>query len=396
MRISIADQLDSIFDIPKDGSNIKEEADESQETSYAAVINDKEVETFEQKASKLHKALAKDAPPHNVEYISKEDSNGKEQQTQQAQKIEPQKAAASRSEASFEKILTQAIRPNEPVSVEVLPVVQKQTVDNQTADVCEDDGDENTQRSSVSEEVSQLEVANQKPDNQGWLLTSPSPMYNHFYTQKGMLIMSITRTGSQLPIDQMLAELKSSYVNTNVELSDLQGMYDKLTQIQNYLDRVVQIKILATGQCSATKRGVELLRGVLAKVCYEKPAARQDGVNYDHMRDLEMYACRVESLEQSAKDVYHNLLEAKEILSRKISVAIELFKQQHMSDNIEKTYNNLPGNVKSAIQTAERVENKSVTQKDGFDKLEIQEVVQNKIKIEKTPMKKSGQTDWFD
>jgi hypothetical protein len=39
MKTSIIDQLDSIFNIPKDGSNIKDEADESQETSYAEVIN---------------------------------------------------------------------------------------------------------------------------------------------------------------------------------------------------------------------------------------------------------------------------------------------------------------------------------------------------------------------
>jgi hypothetical protein len=138
------------------------------------------------------------------------------------------------------------------------------------------------------------------------------------------------------------------------------------------------------------------LRGVLAKVCYEKPAARQDGVNYDHMRDIEMYACRVESLEQAAKDVYHNLLEAKEILSRKISVAIELFKQQHMSDNFEKNVSALPSNVKSAIQNAEKADTRVSKNEDGFDRLEVQEVVKNNTVKSNEVKKKSGQIDWLD
>lgn len=396
MKISITDQLDSIFDIPKDGSNIKEEDDESQETSYAEVISETNVQSFAEKAKKLQSMMPVDDPSNEVEYIHKEGTNVREQQITQAQKAESAQDGKERAEKSFEKILTDAIRPDKRPLEEVLPMVQKSTTDNKIADIYEDDENENPQRSHVNAENSTSEFNSSPLDSQGWLLQSTSPMFNHFYAQKTSLIMNITRTGAQLPIDQMLSELRSSYVNTSVEMSDLQGMYEKLTQIQNHLDRVVQIKINATSQCAATKRGVELLRGVLAKVCYEKPAARQDGVNYDHMRDIEMYACRVESLEQSAKDVYHNLLEAKEILSRKISVAIELFKQQHMNDNIEKTVHDLPVQVKHAIKVAEKVESKNVTAKDGFDQLDVQEVVQSKVKVEKTPIKKSGQIDWFD
>lgn len=391
MKISITDQLDSIFDIPKDGSNIKEEDDESQETSYAEAITELNVQSFDEKAKKVQATIKTDAPLDEVEYIHKEGGDVREQSTQ-TQKVESQKDNKERDEKSLEKILTDAIRPDKRTVTEILPMVQKPSSNNKVADIREDDDNENSQRTDVN--VS--EFNDSKPDDHGWLLQSTSPMFNHFYAQKTSLIMNITRTGAQLPIDQMLAELRSSYVNTSVEMTDLQGMYTKLTQIQNHLDRVVQIKISATSQCSATKRAVELLRGVLAKVCYEKPAARQDGVNYDHMRDIEMYACRVESLEQSAKDVYHNLLEAKEILSRKISVAIELFKQQHLSDNIEKTAHDLPTHVKQAIKAVEKVETKNVTHNDGFDQLEVQEVVQNKGKVEKMPIKKSGQIDWFD
>lgn len=385
MGMSIIDQLDEIFNIPKDGSNIKEEADESQETSYAEVITANVAEKFEDKAVKLHDKIAKDAPPHDVVYIDKEDSNDSSQRSTEKKKIEQ-----TQEKDKFEKILTDSVRSKQPIEMEVLPVVQEPTPNNKITDLEEDDANEDKERFTLNNES----VPNTSlPNEQGWLLTAPSPMYKHFYAQKTYLITAITKTGAQLPIDNLLQELKKSYVSTNVEMSDLQGMYDKLTDIQNFLDRVVQIKILATGQCAAMKRSVELLRGVLAKVCYEKPAARQDGVNYDHLRDFELYSCQVESLEHAAKDVYHNLLEAKEILSRKISVAIELFKQQNMTDSIEKTANGLPNNVKKAIQTAE----KSTLSKDhGFDRLEVVETVKVNPSVAKTPIKKSGQIDWLD
>lgn len=385
MKISLEEQLDSIFNIPKDGSNIKEEDDESQETSYAEVINNKDTESFINKAQKIKDVLAKDAPPIDVEYIEKEDSHVVEQR--KSAEVEKKKEKKS-DETSFEKILTNSVRTDMPISQEVQSVVQEQTAHNKNTDVCEDDTDENEERTSVNSDVIQ-----NKPDAHGWLLLSPSPMFNHFYAQKAFLVQNITKTGEQLQIDKLLEELKISYVNTTVEMSDLHGMYDKLSQIQNYLDRVVQIKILATSQCAASKRGVELLRGVLAKVCYEKPAARQDGVNYDHMRDIELYACQLEGLEQCAKDVYHNLLEAKEILSRKISVAIELFKQQHLTDNLDKS---VPAAMKNAVQNLDKSTMRDDLQNRGFDRLDVQEAVKVVTVKEKQPIKKSGETSWFD
>lgn len=388
MSISIADQLDAIFNIPKDGSNIREENDESQENSYADAITEGTNEAFDAKAGKLKATISKDAPPVDVVYVNKEvpDGEKKEKVEQVAEKQQRSK------QDEFKEILTQSLRPQESIGMEVLPMVQKSTTDHKNVEMEENDGDENTSGSAVSAQ----QFASNKEDGNGWLLNAPTPMYNYFYAQKANLITNITRTGQQLPIDQLMNELKTSYVNITVEMTDLHGMYDKLSKIQNFLDRVVQIKIQATSQCSALRRAVELLRGVLAKVCYEKPAARQDGVNYDHMRDIEMYACRVESLEQAAKDVYHNLLEAKEILSRKISVAIELFKQQHMSDNFEKNVSALPSNVKSAIQNAEKADTRVSKNEDGFDRLEVQEVVKNNTVKSCEVKKKSGQIDWFD
>jgi hypothetical protein len=388
MSKSISECLDEIFNIPKDGSNIKEEADESQETSYADVISVNESETFEEKAKKLTNNLSKDAPPVDVIYVDKEEMSNEQEKIAEKQK------ERSTEEDKLEKILTNSVRSQQSISMEVLPVVQKSTLDNQATKLEEDDGDTTPERTDVNQQNTTPIHETHLPNENGWLLTSPYPMLNNFYAQKAFLITSITKTGKQLPIPKLLEELQKSYVNTSVEMSDLHGMYNKLTDIQNFLDRVVQIKILATAQCSATKRSVELLRGLLAKVCYEKPAARQDGVNYDHLRDIEMYACEIESLEQAAKDIYHNLLEAKEILSRKISVSIELFKQQTSTDAMDKSMSNLPTTVKKAIHDVEK--NNTIKNNHGFDSLDVQEVVKAKTVVEKMPIKKSGQIDWFD
>lgn len=393
MTLPIQDQLDAIFAIPKDGSNIKEEADDSQETSYAEVIVADEKVAFAQKAQKVNEQLAKDAPPVNVVYASKatEEKVNAQSQPQPAPTpvaATPTPAAAPKDE--FEKILTQSIRPEFAVTEEVQPVVsQPSNVDNDSESVEEE-------KASVQngDHITTPVLYDQKPDSDGWCLTAPSPMFNRFYEEKSSFIRHITKNGRPIDIDKLTTELTSSTVSTNVELTDMRGMADKLTRIQDLLDRVVHIKIQATSQCAAAKRGVELLRGVLAKVTYEKPAARQDGVIYDHMKDIEMYASRLESLEQNAKDVYHNLLEAKEILSRKISIALELVKEQNRTDGLENKFNSLPENAKKAVVQASSTPGRLAN--EGYDKLEVQEAVKTAASKPKDTPKKSGQLSWLD
>jgi len=418
MSSGIVDQLDSIFDVPKNGSNIRDESEESQEGAYAEVAPSHDNATFEQKAKELSDKIAQAVPTADVQYTAQPEVTANVQQTVAQQPEQPAPAVVSNN--SFEEILSKSIPTKQPVVPAVQPLVSEQIFENKdTTDVqANKDNDKiriepasvpnvvgltaapsqpnpvkHVQVEDSEQETAAGPIYEQKPNADGWMLTPPAPMYSRFYDEKGAFIRNITSNGRPLDIDKLVAELKNSSVSTNVELTDLVGMGEKLTKIQDYLDRVVQIKIQATSQCSACKRGVELLRGVLAKVSYEKPAARQDGVIYDHMRDVEMYAARIESLEQSAKDVYHNLLEAKEILSRKISIAIELVKQQHVTDGLEKSFGSLPENVKRAAQTSS---SHSKLADEGFDRLEVQEAVKNFTPKPDRTMKKAGQSDWMD
>ena len=382
---SIKEDLDSIFGIPKDKSNIKEESEETQEGSYIDAISKEDNEDFQSKANKINALLEKDAPLNSYVSSNKEADNVR---TEQTSRREPQKD-------KFEEILSNSVRPNPPVSEKVQPLVQEQKSNNKNTKIEEKIEEQDEERETVTNNSS-APIHDQKIDENGWFLTAPTPMFNHFYQEKANLVFSITRGNRPLDFEKMLSELKSSYVSTKNEINDIVGMSEKLTNIQDLLDRVVQIKIKATAQCASFKRGIELLRGVLAKVSYEKPSIRQEGVVYDHMRDLEMYSSKIESLEQCAKDVYHNLLEAKEILSRKISISLELLKQQHVTDNLEKTYSALPQEVKNAVQKVSS--SSKELDGEGFDRLEVQEVVKASSSSQQKPTsnKKSGVSDWLD
>jgi hypothetical protein len=368
--------LDDIFNIPKDGSNVRDESDESQEGFYADVITEENNKTFEQKSLELSAKLANETSTVMLNPKKEVITDGNTRQPEQ-----------SKSADSFETILSQSVSRGNASTQTIQTVVQESSVNSKNTNDNEDDKDDESSRDSVDNSV----FYDQKLDDKGWFLNSPAPMFNHFYNEKASLVRYVTKSGYQLDIDKLLSELKVSTVSTNTELTDISGMADRLTKIQDFLDRVVQIKIQATSQAHTSKRGVELLRGILAKIIHEKPAARQDGVIYDHMRDIELYAARLSSLEQSAKDVYQNLLEAKEILSRKITIAFELVKEQSRIDGVEKNYNKLPQSAKESLNAIPHVYNKD------YDRLEVQEeIVKNNSKHLDSSNKKTGRIEWTD
>ncbi len=383
MKDSFIDsKLDEIFNVPKNGSNIKDESDESSEeshdVSYAEVSIVSDNLSFDDKAKVIKNKIKQDGISEDVEFIAKKEGDS----------YEPVSRAVKQSEP-LEEILSKSLKSNDNnktvVKETVLLVADEQKP--VTKDAFKQEDAKNADQDEINL-TTPTEIYDEKPNSEGWTVTSPSPMYNQFYVQKLKLIHHITKTGKQLDFEKLNLELKKSTISVAIDLNDIVGMAEKLTSIQQFLDRVVQIKIQATSQCASARRGVELLRGVLANIQYEKPAARQDGLIYNHMKDIEIYATELESLEQNAKDVYHNLLEAKEILSRKISISLELKK----SDNLEKHYNSIPDNIKKEIIKS----NAFIHNKNEYDALQPHEIIKSKHK-EDEPAKtsrKTGLADW--
>lgn len=385
----IIEQLDDIFNVPKNGANIKDEdEDESQDSAYAEVAETVGNASFDQRIQDLEQKLQKDAPK-NDEVIT---SNTEIKSNEQSKPIERE---GSMSKSSFEEILSKSVSSEQPPAKTVQQVVPEPTVsDSHTGQESGNADDDEVRTIDNAISPSPGPIVDQKPNAEGWFLKPPSPMFTRFYQEKAAFIKHITYNGCPLDIAKLTSELRSSSVSTAVELTDIKGMAEKLTRIQDYLDRVVQIKVQATSQATAAKRGVELLRGVLARVLAEKPVARQDGINHEHMQDIELYAVDLASLEQNAKDIYHNLLEAKEILSRKVTIALELLKEQNKTEGLEKNFNSLPEEVKKVVLNQKAA---SPLADEGFDRLEVQEELakNNQPKVDKN-VKKTGKIDWLD
>ena len=60
----------------------------------------------------------------------------------------------------------------------------------------------------------------------------------------------------------------------------------------------------------------------MAQCYYEKPAAKQDGVVYDHMNDFVSYFTKLESLHHNIQSVIKNLDQAFDTVSRQITLSM--------------------------------------------------------------------------
>jgi hypothetical protein len=62
----------------------------------------------------------------------------------------------------------------------------------------------------------------------------------------------------------------------------------------------------------------------LARIQYLKPVLKQEGLILEHMGDVEMYFEKLRGLHKSVADTEKNLAAAYEMLSRKVTICMEL------------------------------------------------------------------------
>jgi hypothetical protein len=130
------------------------------------------------------------------------------------------------------------------------------------------------------------------------------------------------KDGNKLPIDKWTEEMRNAFVNIKISFDDTDLIAEKMTAIQSKRDRVVQIKSMINSQFFLWKRIIPMMHGQLARIIYEKPAAKQDGVNYEHMRDMEEYFNDLEGIYETSKDILNNLDAAYDSLSRQVTLAL--------------------------------------------------------------------------
>lgn len=156
-----------------------------------------------------------------------------------------------------------------------------------------------------------------------WFLESPASLYDIFYDKKAELVYGFSG-GEQLDFEQYNQELIDCSINISGEVFDKNLIQQQMGIIQQFKERVKVIYIKCNNQYFLWKRFVEILRGCLARVQYEKPIIKQEGLIHEHMRDIEWYFCKLESLHNNVNHVTKTLDSAYDCLSRKVSIAMEL------------------------------------------------------------------------
>jgi|TARA_Y100000310_G_scaffold344276_1_gene456153 hypothetical protein len=225
-----------------------------------------------------------------------------------------------------------------------------------TAEAVEAEVVETTEESSV-----ELKDHVQIVDDQiQWLLDSPTDKYKHFYAQKAEFIPQVLIDG-QIPYKRWLKDLKTSSIDITVlEIYDLTEIYEKMRELQQVRDRVQEIAIQCNAQYFLWERTVEMFRGLLMQVEYDKPKDKQAGLEYIHMRDMEVYFRRLKGVHETVGYVLDTLKLAFGTLSRQVTIALdnrEPLKRKAKPESVEAT----------KLFNKENVDN---MKNSGYDKLE--------------------------
>ncbi len=161
-----------------------------------------------------------------------------------------------------------------------------------------------------------------------WSIESPSDMYHTFYGHKNLFLEKcLHNNGGQVEYSMWMKELEEAEVNVVTEVFDQQIIMRQMENVQQHRQRVKFIGVRVNNQYYAFERFVGekgLLKGYLARIQYLKPALKQEGLILEHMGDLELYFERLKALHKSVADTEKNLAAAYEMLSRKVTICMEL------------------------------------------------------------------------
>jgi hypothetical protein len=194
-----------------------------------------------------------------------------------------------------------------------------------------------------------------------WITSSESAKFDYFYKQKISIIKQLLR-GKQLPFAEFEHELRNSYCETGSNIYDLPQLYKNMTNVQRYRDRVCQIQSDVNSQYYKWDRTVELLRGVLARTQYER--GKQEGIQFEHLRDMELYLESLKSIHKTADIIHKNLDAAFDLLSRQVTIS----QNDKPIDRNESSYNS---NVSSSHPTETCTEKETSGTLTDYDDLPV-------------------------
>ncbi len=243
----------------------------------------------------------------------------------------------------------------------------------------EEEEEEEEEKVEKEDETGEGDLNNQEvsivDDRIQWLLDSPSAMYDAFYEKKKELI-NIFMVGGQVEYIKWMNELADAHINIQSEVFDQEIVMRQMEGVQQHRERVKYINIRVNNQYYMFKRYVELMRGFLARVQYIKPIIKQEGLILEHMRDIELYLTRLESLHDSVTKTEKTLAAAYDTLSRKVTICMELKPVERYEKKAYPTYNGNKFNSDIEEQKSKPKQNL-----DDFDDLPDNVVVKSEDKV---------------
>jgi len=229
--------------------------------------------------------------------------------------------------------------------VEEVPniIEESESEDEVVSDILEDVEETEKDRKQNEEEMDRRQenmdtsITTSQSSGHKWRLESTDQKYDSFYRQKKSLLNRILIDGP-LPFDKLMNELRDSSIDLSYATFDTEIVAKKMYHVQQMRDRIKEIQIQCNNQYFLWERSIELMHGLLARTQYEKPAAKQDGLIYEHMEDMEIYFHRLKALHRSAEAVVKNLDGAFECLSRRATIAMptkQVERKQYSQDQEE-------------------------------------------------------------
>lgn len=335
-------ELEEIFGIPQDGSNISEE---SHDSAYIDVCGSKSNNSFDDELLKLQK----DMEQKNVKPSANENvciGNEAEPEKQNQNDIN--------NHSGFEGSTACVSESDDFLGDKILQHEDKKKMDDR------------------GEKITNASVFSPQKKKERWKLENSDLTFEKFYTYKREALSDWLLTGGAIDFDFINSQLIESRVDlSNVNFADFSTLFDILKQIQRYKDNITQLELICNNQYFCWKRAIELFQGVLAQCYYEKPAAKQDGVVYEHMNDFVSYFTKLESLHHNIQSVIKNLDQAFDTVSRQITLSMP-----------SRDYESIENRTNKNISV-------------GTEKNEI-----NKISINRQPVRnsvdtiKTGTVDW--
>jgi hypothetical protein len=365
----IEDEIEAMFNVPVDGSNIKDADDgmfsestsgkettaDDDDNGYASLSAGDPTVPFEEKAAELASVVAAAAPGVSLFSPPQEPAPKPSEEDLLKQSIldVPSKVAdpagvlplaedapsvevardtpASQIGDELEGFETPTAAPATPEEGDVLgdfePVAVTQAVPEKNGDTVMS-GAGNADKESVGTQAKESEKDDEvvyltgapSSNKEGWILDPPAPKWSDFYNFKRSYL-SMLLIGGRLPFDDWMAEFSNASGDVHTSY-DLDAMYVRLEDIQGWKNRVREIQIQMMNQYFLWKRVMDIMRSKAAKTEGDK-VAWGDEASCPHLTDFEGYWARLEGCVKGGELVMRNLDSASDTLNRGITIALQ-------------------------------------------------------------------------